>query len=416
MNDITERLKTAIDILYSIIDEYSEVKINRDNFKIIQFPKDSTPPPDGTPGTAVVSQLNKTEDLNEIDFKEIMKRKYGKGTYCKRQVTRKNGSIYTYYQGTIYVNGVPKTMTSKTVRGIEAKLNGVLRLKNGRVKRDTELTFGEWSLTFLKKKVTTISPRYALDYERQIKHLNEVFGKYKLGRITAEQIENYLFTKVPSTQKRLYDQLRNIFADAVRLRKISENPCSFIVRPKCKQKKFRCYEFEEQNVMINSLPEDYSKLFVFLCCTGLRISECLALTPADVTPKYIRICKTKDSVTNEIVPTTKNGEERKVIYHESLLQYLDLDFISSINYRTLNRVFATYYKQFENINLHSTRHTYASLAHYVGIDEKVIQNQLGHKTLAMTQDTYTNLLLDGESIIKTYFYNLYKIIMSSRRT
>ena len=168
--------------------------------------------------------------------------------------------------------------------------------------------------------------------------------------------------------------------------------------------------------MIDSLPEDYSKLFVFLCCTGLRISECLALTHADVTPKYIRICKTKDSVTNEIVPTTKNGEERKVIYHESLLPYLDLDFISSINYRTLNRVFATYYKQFENINLHSTRHTYASLAHYVGIDEKVIQNQLGHKTLAMTQDTYTNLLLDGESIIKTYFYNLYKIIMSSRRT
>ena len=162
----------------------------------------SAPPPDGTPGT-VVSQLNRTEDLSEIDFKEIMKRKYGKGTYCKRQVTRKNGSIYTYYQGTIYVNGIPKTLTSKTVRGIESKLNGVLRLKNGRVKRDTELTFGEWSLTFLKKKVTTISPRYALDYERQIKHLNEVFGKYKLGRITAEQIENYLLTKAVDTKTTL---------------------------------------------------------------------------------------------------------------------------------------------------------------------------------------------------------------------
>ena len=373
----------------------------------------SAPPPDGTPGT-VVSQLNRTEDLSEIDFKEIMKRKYGKGTYCKRQVTRKNGSIYTYYQGTIYVNGIPKTLTSKTVRGIESKLNGVLRLKNGRVKRDTELTFGEWSLTFLKKKVTTISPRYALDYERQIKHLNEVFGKYKLGRITAEQIENYLLTKVPSTQKRLYDQLRNIFADAVRLRKISENPCTFIIRPKCKQKNFRCYEFSEQNVMIDSLPEDYSKLFVFLCCTGLRISECLALTHADVTPKYIRICKTKDSVTNEIVPTTKNGEERKVIYHESLRPYINVEFWQTLTHRKVSRQFQPIYSQFKNVNLHSTRHTYASLAHFVGIDDKIIQNQLGHKTLAMTQDTYTNIMIPGESIILSYFEKLKEIIRFTR--
>lgn len=75
-----------------------------------------------------------------------------------------------------------------------------------------------------------------------------------------------------------------------------------------------------------------------------------------------------------------------------------------------------YYKQFDNINLHSTRHTYASLAHYVGIDEKVIQKQLGHKTLAMTQDTYTDLLLDGNSVIKEYFLRLEQMIMNPRRT
>lgn len=154
--------------------------------------------------------------------------------------------------------------------------------------------------------------------------LCNVFDKSKLSQVSAEDIENFLATKTPSIQKVFYDILNCIFSDAVRLKKITENPCSFILRPKVKQKKFRCYEFFEQNIMIESLPKDYSDLFVFLCCTGLRISECLALTEKDVTPKYIRVWKIKDSVTNEIVDTTKNGEERKVLYHESLLKYLNL--------------------------------------------------------------------------------------------
>ena len=98
------------------------------------------------------------------------------------------------------------------------------------------------------------------------------------------------------------------------------------------------------------------------------------------------------------------------------MYFTNLDFIASVNYRTVNRTYAKYYKQFDNINLHSTRHTYASLAHYVGIDEKVIQKHLGHKTLAMTQDTYTDLLLDGNSVIKEYFLRLEQMIMNPRRT
>ena len=370
-------------------------------------------------GTSEIAdcQLNRTQNLNEIDnFKEIMKRKFGKGSYCLRKVTRKDGSIYKYYQGVIYLNGKPKTVTASTVKEIEKKLNKLFHSKEIRPKKDDSIGFTEWAQIFAKKKISTLSPRYSKTYQQNIDSLCGIFDKYKLNQITAEQIENFLATKTPSTQRKLYDILNNIFSDAVRLRKITENPCGFVLRPKVKQKKFRCYEFFEQNIMINELPKDYSDLFIFLCCTGLRISECLALTQKDITPKYIRIWKIKDSVNNEIVETTKNGEERKVLYHESLLKYLNLDFITSVNYRTVNRMYAKYYKQFDNINLHSTRHTYASLAHYVGIDEKVIQSQLGHKTLAMTQDTYTNLLLDGNSVIKDYFFKLEKLIMSPRRT
>lgn len=362
-------------------------------------------------------KLNNDKNLDEIkNFKEIMKRKFGKGSYCMRKIPRKDGSIYKYYQGIIYLNGKTKTVTAPTVKEIVKKLDDLFRTKGNRPKQDHSLSFSEWAKTYAKKKTSTLSPRYSKIYQHNVDLLCGIFSKSKLSQVYAENIEDFLATKTPSTQKVFYDILNCIFSDAVRLKKIPENPCSFILRPKVKQKKFRCYEFFEQNIMIESLPKDYSDLFVFLCCTGLRISECLALTEKDVTPKYIRVWKIKDSVTNEIVDTTKNGEERKVLYHESLLKYLNLDFIASINYRTVNRTYAKYYKQFDNINLHSTRHTYASLAHYVGIDEKVIQKQLGHKTLAMTQDTYTDLLLDGNSVIKEYFLRLEQMIMNPRRT
>ena len=75
-------------------------------------------------------KLNNDKNLDEIkDFKEIMKRKFGKGSYCMRKIPRKDGSIYKYYQGIIYLNGKTKTVTAPTVKEIVKKLDDLFQTK-----------------------------------------------------------------------------------------------------------------------------------------------------------------------------------------------------------------------------------------------------------------------------------------------
>ncbi|GDZ23901.1 hypothetical protein MCC01958_03870 [Bifidobacteriaceae bacterium MCC01958] len=45
----------------------------------------------------------------------------------------------------------------------------------------------------------------------------------------------------------------------------------------------------------------------------------------------------------------------------------------------------------EAVNIHSLRHTYASIAIACGADVKTLQKQLGHATASITLDVYAGL-------------------------
>ena len=187
-------------------------------------------------------------------------------------------------------------------------------------------------------------------------------------------IDNYILTVTKGSKTKFWDIINNVFDFCFKRKWIKENPCTFMDRPKnVKQTEVRCYEFEEQSQMIERMPKTFSDLFYFLCCTGLRISECMALTEKDIKPNYILINKNKDTKTGKIIHSTKNGDIRKVMYCNDIVKYLDLNYIQSVSYSTVSRMLQKYYKDFEGVNLHSTRHTYASVAHHVGIDDKIIQ-------------------------------------------
>lgn len=363
-----------------------------------------------------VSCLAQKEKSPTAEQEDILNRRYGKGSYVKRERKRTDGSISVYYQGVFYLCGKRVTVTARTQDEIERKLNELWKQKykttNDKGKGYLLVTFID---EFWKKKKGDLAERSATEYQRMLTIIKNHFKHEVLKKIDEEDVEDFLLKRSPGTRVKYYDVLKQIFSEALRQRRVKENPCTFVKRPRFKSKKMRCYEFDEQNWMLDALPQDYAKLFFVLCVTGMRISEALALTPDDVKRNYILINKTVDTKTNKVIFNTKNGEERKIVYLPCLSEYLDLDFIKSVSYRTLNRTFQTFYKKFNGVNLHSTRHTYASVAHYVGIDDKLLQNQLGHKTIAMTQDTYTDLMITGTSPILDYFNELKTVIKSAFR-
>lgn len=399
-----------------IIAWINEMRSKQD--QIVAIPTRRTPQPREDSAIAEIAdcQLNNNfQDFLKMQNEEIMKRKYGKGSYIKRFKRRKDGSIYTYYQGSFILDGKRICLTAKTQKQMIEKLDELYKQKTTSITKHSTETLKTYSENYAQRKTSTMTERSAIEWKRQLNSIISVLGEKPINAITVVDIENFLIMQSAGRKTKFYDVLNGIFEDAIRHDIITVNPVKKTDRPKIIQKhKYRAYEFSEQNTMIHSLPEKYARLFVFLCCTGLRISECLALASEDIKPNYIHVTKIKDSTTNEIFYQTKNGEERKVIYHESLRPYINVEFWQSLTHRKVSRQFQPIYSQFKNVNLHSTRHTYASLAHFVGIDDKIIQNQLGHKTLAMTQDTYTNIMIPGESIILSYFEKLKEIIRFTR--
>ena len=58
--------------------------------------------------------------------------------------------------------------------------------------------------------------------------------------------------------------------------------------------------------------------------------------------------------------------------------------------------------ELSNLAVHSARHTFSSMCYRAGIPDKLIQNMMGHATLAMTMDTYTHTMAQGTSLVWDY--------------
>ena len=138
---------------------------------------------------------------------------------------------------------------------------------------------------------------------------------------------------------------------------------------------------------------------MFLMDTGLRKSEALRLTKADIKHdeiskiKYILVLATKNG-TNRNVPLTKRA--RAIV--EALVDGKEEgDVVFDYNYWTLQNQWDDMreimgLEDDREFTLHALRHTYASrLAQSGQVDFHRIAVLMGHKTLAMTK-RYSHLM------------------------
>lgn len=191
---------------------------------------------------------------------------------------------------------------------------------------------------------------------------------------------------------------------------LKNNPCYGVELPrKTISSHRRAYTLEEQTLLLSAFPERYAKAFFFLCCTGLRIGEFLALSPVDVDFDNMTISITKacDKKMNVSSPKTSSSV-RTVYFDKSLFDFFPIEYLGSYTHNGIHCQFNRTFKKFNvsGVCVHSTRHTFATLCDYVGIRDKLTQNMLGHSTLAMTKDTYTHLYKKGESPILSYMERL----------
>lgn len=164
---------------------------------------------------------------------------------------------------------------------------------------------------------------------------------------------------------------------------------------------------EQQAALVEYVKgRSYDLITRFLLATGLRIGEALALTKADirdgrvyVSKNLVRINKQdivqdapKTAAGNRAVPISRELEAELLAQPGNRLFTSRQDAVAR-NFRTVSA------KLGFHVSAHILRHTYATRLEEAGVPAKVAQYLMGHATIQMTKDVYTDV---QDSYIKTF--------------
>lgn len=362
----------------------------------------------------VAKQLNKMGKKINSNFTgepELIKLKHGQGSISLKIRYNKNGTVYKIYQGRYYNEyGKLVSVYGKTQAECLQKLKQAHPVKKNQPARKVYPTFQEWMLAWYNDfKKNTIRTSVQRNYEAQMNtYIFPALGKIRLPSLSAETLQHF-FKKFESgnTRKKLFLLISASLKKAVVLKKIQFNPCDAVELPKYKKKKRRPFEYEEQNKILSE-NNDVAQAFFFLCATGLRASEFLALTKDDFYFDQHVFKVDKALVQGNIEDPKSESGNRTVYFIDELFDYFDINLLGTFTYSSLSKGLKRLINkhQIKGVSLHCTRHTYATICHSFGLNDKTLQSQLGHATLAMTQDVYTHLLKKGPSKIRDYLDKL----------
>ena len=232
--------------------------------------------------------------------------------------------------------------------------------------------------------------------------LNKFFKGKALCDITSLDCQRVVntYSDKPNTQKKLHQVLRGILRKAHLQGLIDKSPAEDIMLTPHIAEHYRALTYDEQNLILANAAGVYRDIFIFCCCTGIRIGRVVELTRENIKDGHIVVVKKQKKGLKQVysVPflpdlqaTFGSGEKLFDISAEKVRKY----FISL--YDDLGIVGAT---------VHSFRHTFISVLYDLGLDPKRIQTYAGHADIQLTMNTYTHLLARGTSPIKDYLARL----------
>lgn len=350
---------------------------------------------------------------------------------------RKRGNSY---QVIVYAGRDPLTGKQKQVSGTAKTLEEARRLRkrllaeveaSGHVPAQ-QMTLGAFLADkFVPEFVALKRPRTQRGYRQIINvHLVPGLGRVRLDRLTREHVAAYLADKRKSglSERTLLHHFRLLHKAldcAVKWGYVGRNVCDQVPAPEPKKYPANPLTVEEAQRLLDYLKETGSRHYALIATalgTGLRLSELLGLRWADVDMDagVLHVQQTlRKSGSEPQFDTTKNETGKTValagFVKEALwdrwAEYLrEKDFYHQ-DYRDFGLVFCkpngepyrdTYISHrftelleaagLERRRFHDLRHTTATLLLKQGVHPKVVQEILGHKTIAVTMDTYSHLM------------------------
>ena len=149
-----------------------------------------------------------------------------------------------------------------------------------------------------------------------------------------------------------------------------------------------------------------ARLYYFMEYTGCRIGECAVLQQKDIDREHHRALIYKDLAFDGQKPMVKDSAKteagtREIDLYDNVLEILPeyadpetfIFFPDGLPRKSPYETALKHYRRDTGVKAtaHQMRHTYAGIMHSAEIDVKDTQARMGHSSIIMTQDIYTEI-------------------------
>jgi integrase len=329
-----------------------------------------------------------------------------------------------------------KTIYSKTRKDVAARLATALSDREGGLVFDAgTLTVEEYLERWLSDCVrdTVKASTYSSYKQLANKHAVPTLGRIRLKTLTATHVRGLLREKLdaglsPRTVQYVRFVLRKALDQAVADNLIPRNPVAGVKSPQVRREEIRPLSPEQARLFLRTAAETSDRLealYVVAIHCGLRQGELLALKwedldleagtlqvrrslsgsndghPVFTTPKTSK-SRRQVRLTAGATETLKRHRRRQLeerLRIVGLWRDNDLVFTAETGtpldrHNLCQRSFKPLLEKagLSGIRFHDLRHTCATLLLTKGVHPKIVQELLGHSTIAITLDTYSHVL------------------------
>jgi len=320
-------------------------------------------------------------------------------------------------------------LSARTIRDAQRKrTHEIDKINSGDFVVPSRLIFAEWLRSWLNSYgKTKLSVRsYERYQEIAEKHVIPALGAVKLQQLTLGHIDQYYQAKLaagskPATMELHHSVIHGSLKEAVKRQLIIRNPADNATLQHDIRYEIKFWQGPEiKRFLETAKGNKYYNLFVTVLYTGARKSELLGLQWRDIdflgSTISIRRGLHRGNITK--VPKTKTSERMidispelchflKRLYDIEKLEYLN----QNKNFDLSNWVFhKPDGKPFNGntvlwnwkavakkaglkiLTFHGARHCYASLMLPKGVSPKIVQQQLGHKSVEITLAIYSGII------------------------
>lgn len=348
----------------------------------------------------------------------IYKRKDGRweGRFTKNRNT-KGRIMYGYVYGKCY-SEVKEKLSEKKAQYIfsrqqESSYSGTVK---------------EWMIYWLEKSIKeSIKLSTYSNYKGKIeKHIIPYLGDIQLKELKRADIESFIrhLTSIQlsnSTIQNIANLLKSAIKEAIRSEKIYHNPCKNLLLPSAQKAFVQALSIDNQRKLERAaLLEEESSAIIIALYTGMRIGEISGLRWTDIEWQkniiYVRrtisrIPSTTRAGKTELLidlPKTKTSI-RSIPLATNLKKYLQTKRKNATGIYVVNckesftepRIISYRFKKvlktagITSISFHSLRHTFATRCIEKGVDIATLSKILGHASVKMTLDTYTDSMWES---------------------